>query len=169
MCSIRSKHAWPIFFALAIFLLADAGYAAPAPKKEKELKALRGRIEQTQKELESAEESKSEATDALKSSERAISQTNRELYNLSRQQQEVGGKLNELQDETARTQRDIDQQQALLSKLLYQRYLAGEDDPHKLLLNQKDPNEAARQLHYYGYLSRSRAELIAAGPSERMR
>lgn len=143
-----------------MFLLANASYAAPTQKKEKALKELRGRIEQTQKELESAEESKSEATDALKSSERAISQSNRELYNLSRRQQEVNVKLNELQGDVARTQREIGQQQASLSKLLYQRYLAGEDDPLKLLLNQQDPNEAARQLHYYGYMSRSRAEAI---------
>lgn len=157
---VRPRHGWLAWLVLAISLLVNTAYAAPVQKKEKELKTLRGRIEQAQKELESAEESKSEATDALKSSERAISRANRELYNLSSQQQEVNAKLNELQGDTARTQREIGQQQGLLSKLLYQRYLSGEDDPLKLLLNQQDPNEAARQLHYYGYLSRSRADLI---------
>lgn len=157
---VRPRHGWLTAFFFGIFLLANTGHAAPTQKKEKELKDLRGRIEQTQKDLESAEESKSEATDALKSSERAVSQTNRELYNLSRKQLEVSAKLNGLQSDATRTQSEIGQQQALLSKLLYQRYLAGEDDSLKLLLNQKDPNEAARQLHYYGYISRSRADLI---------
>jgi septal ring factor EnvC (AmiA/AmiB activator) len=160
-CSKRTRGVKPWFlFILLASLLTNLAYAAPAQKKEQELKALRGRIEQTQKDLESAEESKSETTDALKSSERSISQTNRELYNLSLQQHAVSAKLNALQSDATRTQREIDQQQALLSKLLYQRYLAGEDDPLKLLLNQKNPNEAARQLHYYTYLSRARADLI---------
>lgn len=161
-CILRTKNVrqWLKSVFLVVFLLANASHAAPTQKKEKALKDLRGRIEQTQKELESAEESKSEATDALKFSERAISQTNRELYDLARKQQGVNAKLNELQSDIVRTQQDIGQQQASLSKLLYQRYLAGEDDPLKLLLNQQDPNEAARQLRYYGYMSRSRADAI---------
>ena len=53
---------------------------AAAPKVDNEdLKQLRGRIETLQKELADTEESKSEAADALRESERAIIAANRKF------------------------------------------------------------------------------------------
>ena len=45
--------------------------------------------------------------------------------------------------------------------MLYRHYLGGQAEPLKLLLNREDPNQIARRLHYFGYISRARAELIA--------
>ena len=39
---------------------------------------------------------------------------------------------------------------------------AGKRNIWSLLLNQQDPNQIARNMHYYGYLSRARAEDIDA-------
>ena len=65
-----------------------------------------------------------------------------------------------MQRESRDTQGKIGNQQALLGQLLSQHYLHGQQDPFKILLNQQDPNQLARQLHYYAYLSRARADLI---------
>lgn len=144
---------------LAIFWFALVGPVNSAPKDE--LKQLRNRIEGLQKELADAEESKSEAADALRESERAISEANRKLYELNRQQREVNAALANLQAQIGQTGYGIHAQQAMLEKLLYQLYLGQQPDYLALLLNGQDPNQVARQLYYYSYISRARADFIA--------
>ena len=148
---------------LTLLLLAASPQAetAGASAKEKELRELRGRIEALQKQLNETEESKSEAADALRDSERAISDANRELRELTRQAREAGRRLDELTAETRERENALRAQQALLSNLLYQHYVGGPSEPLQLLLNQGDPHQIARRLHYLGYVSRARAELIA--------
>ena len=148
---------------LLVFAPASPLYAAP-PKEElkkEELKQLRGRIEALQQELASAEDEKSEAADALKESERAISEANRKLYELNRQQREINSSLATLQTQSRQTESSLRNQQALLEKLLYQAYIGQQPDYLALLLNGQDPDQLARQLHYYSYISRARADLIA--------
>lgn len=149
---------------LLILLLAspDAAPAGSVPgAKEKELRELRGRIEALQKRLAGAEESKNEAVDALKESELAISDANRTLRELGQQSREINQQLTELRTESRQREEALKEQQALLTHLLYQQYLGGQTEPLKLLLNREDPNQIARHLHYFGYISRARAELIA--------
>jgi septal ring factor EnvC (AmiA/AmiB activator) len=59
-------------------------------------------------------------------------------------------------------QAQIAREQQALGRLLYRQYVGGQSDAVKLLLNREDPNEIARQLHYLGYISRSRSELLAS-------
>lgn len=146
---------------LILLLAGPAALAADAGVKEQELRELRGRIEALQKNLADAEESKSEAADALRESERAISEANRTLRELGSQSQEINGRLTELGAESRRREEALKAQQTLLAQLLYQRYLGGQSEPLKLLLNREDPSETARRMHYFGYISRARAELIA--------
>lgn len=148
-------------YARAIILsigLACASIGHAAPKDD--LSGLRERIKTLQKEVESAEGKKTDATDALKQSEQAISTANRRLRELAQQQDKVDATLDQVQRESRDTQGEIGNQQAQLGQLLYHHYLHGQHDPLKILLNQQDPSQLARQLHYYTYLSRARAELI---------
>ncbi|HXF66681.1 MAG TPA: peptidoglycan DD-metalloendopeptidase family protein [Burkholderiales bacterium] len=153
----------PCAAAALLLLLAGApqALAAAGGAKERELRELRGRIEALQRRLERAEESRNEAADALRESERAISEANRALHELGRQSRELAGRLAELHAESARREQALKTQQALLARLLYQHYLGGSAGALKLLLNGEDPARIARQLHYYGYISRARAGLIA--------
>lgn len=142
--------------ALAGLLLCESLFAAP----RENLNELRARIEALQKELEQKEESKNEAADALRESERSISKAERKLRETTDQQTEVNSSLEQLQNQTLVLEKDINSQQELLSTLLYQRYVEGEDEYLKLLLGARDPNQVARDLEYYGYLSRDRAEVV---------
>lgn len=138
---------------------------AAAPKVDnQDLKQLRGRIETLQKELADTEESKSEVSDALRKSERAIITANRKLAALTREHHEANNKLNQIQAQSKQVAKDIEAQQVRLGKLLHRQYLTGggQSEYLSLLLNQQDPNEIARNLHYYGYLSRARLEDITA-------
>jgi len=140
---------------------AGAAAAAPAANAQtEELRQLRGRIDALQQRLAAAEETKSEAVDSLRESERAISETNRVLRELAGQQRALNAKLSELQEQSHRAATDIDGQQARLARLLYQQYIGVQPDALKLLLNREDPNRIARELHYLTHLSRARAELI---------
>ena len=155
----------PRLAAGALVLLLIAGPAAAASSaagaKEKELRELRSRIEAMQKRLAGAEETKNEAADALKESERAISDANRELRDLGSQSRVINRRLDELRAESRQGEEALKAQQTMLARLLYQHYLGGRTEPLKLLLNREDPNQIARHLHYFGFISRARAEQIA--------
>ncbi|MGE5028291.1 MAG: murein hydrolase activator EnvC family protein [Betaproteobacteria bacterium] len=135
-----------------------AFFVHAAPKDD--LSSLRERIRALQKDVESTEGKKADAADALKQSEQAISTANRRLRELAQQQENVSASLNQVQRESRDTMGSIGKQQALLGQLLYHYRLHGQHDPLVILLNQQDPNQASRQLHYYTYLSRSRTALI---------
>jgi len=144
-------------------LFALAAFAAPAQAAPKEeLEELRGRIGELQKQLADSEESKAEAGDALRESERAVRETNRKLFQLAEQRRQVNAALTKLRSRARTVEADIAAEQATLSNLLYQQYVTGQSDAVKLVLNREDPNEIARQLHYLGYVSRARAELLAS-------
>jgi len=141
----------------------SAGIAAAAPAataQKEELKQLRGRIDALQKRLAAAEETKSETADALRESERAISEINRKLRELAGQQRDISAQLATMQSEGRRMEGDIEAQQKLFARLLYQQYTGSRPEALKLLLNREDPNQIARELHYLAHLSRARAELI---------
>jgi len=127
-----------------------------------QLKELRGRIDRLQQQLTESEESKSEAADALRESERAISNVNRRLFELETKQRGLQAALARLDQQIARVRDDADNQEALLAKLLYQQYLSGQPEALRLIASQQDSSQVARQLHYLTYVSRARAELIAA-------
>jgi len=139
---------------------ADPARAANTGSAKQELRELRGKIEALQKRLAEAEETKSETVDALRESERAISDANRNLRELQGQSRAARTRLAELKKESARTDDALKAQQQLLGRLLYQQYVGGRSEPLKLLLNREDPNRIARQLQYFSYISRARAELV---------
>ena len=143
-------------------LTAGAQAAAPSSTAQKqELNALRNRIDTLQKTLAASEETKNEAVDALRESERAISESNRLLRELAEDQRGVNARLADLREQNQRTSGDLDAQRTRLARLLYQQYTGGQPDALKLLLNREDPNRIAREIHYLTYLARARAELIA--------
>lgn len=147
--------------ARAVFLatgLACTFNSLAAPKDD--LSSLRKRIENLQKEVESGEDKKNDAADALKQSEQAISTANRKLRELAQQQESIVSTLNDVQHESRNTQEKIDKQQLQLAQLLNHYYLHGQHDPLRIILNQQDPNQLARQIEYFSYLSRARVALI---------
>lgn len=144
-----------------IFLLAAAtAVAAPDNGKQEELKELRSRIQSLQEELEQATEDRSEVADALKKSERRISDVNRGLRDLEHRQRSLSRDLKQLNEDTRSTQGEIAAQQKRLAALLKERYIQGGGDALKLMLNGQNPGEVARNLEYYGYIGRARADLI---------
>lgn len=126
-----------------------------------ELRELRGRIESLQKRLAESEESRTEAANALKSSERAIGDTLRKLDELVARRRATASAVAKLQGQAGTLQEDIAAEQETLGNLLYRQYVDGPSDALKLVLNGEDPNEIARQFQYLGYISRARAGILS--------
>ena len=136
--------------------------ASKASDAKKELNELKSRIESIQKNLEQAESSRNEAADALEASERAISDANRALSELGQKSKLANAKVAEIRRETARAENALSAQRKALGRMLYQQYVAGRPEGLAILLNGRDPNDTARELHYLSYFGRARSELIAS-------
>ena len=124
-----------VLLIAATLCAAGAATAATAPPKE-ELSQLRGRIEAMQKRLAAAEGVRSEAADGLRDSERAISESNRSLRDLAAKQRAIQARLIDLQQQETRAGNDIESQQRLLARQLYQQYIGngGGRDFHQYTL-----------------------------------
>jgi septal ring factor EnvC (AmiA/AmiB activator) len=151
---------FPRLLTVAIlFALAWPAGANP-DARQAELKELRDRIKALQQELEQSSEERKEVADELKNSERRISDANRGLRDLTYRQRDLAQNLKQLDEESSRVQVDIDDQRARLAELLRQRYIHGDNDAMKLMLNGQNPGDTARNLEYYGYIGRARTALI---------
>ena len=134
----------------------NASYA----DKKADLNQLRERIENLQRDLAKSEESRSEVADALQTSEKAISEVNRGLLALSQEQRQLSQSLADLKRTINAGRADVARQQGLLERMIRHQYMFGSADALRLMLNGEDVALVARQIHYFGYVSRSRASLI---------
>lgn len=146
-----------LFLASALIALCPA-YAAD----KADLETLRGRIEALKKNLAGAEENRSEASDGLRASEHGVSEANRMLHNIGAQQRAARADLARVGQQARGLEADIASQQSQLGQLLALRHASGQQGYLRLLLSGRDPNQTARDLHYFGYISRAQADFIRA-------
>ena len=154
--ALRDLCAKGLFPTLA--LIVAPAYAADKTA----LDALHGRIETLKRHLSGTEENRSEASDALRSSERGVSEANRMLRNISVKQRAARADLVRLGVQSRTLETTIASQQRALGQLLTMRYTSGQKNYLRLLLSGRDPNQTARELYYYGYISRAQADSIRA-------
>ena len=144
---------------LSVAALACLALPLPAADNE-QLETLRLRIERLRIEIAGGEESRAEARDQLRDSERAISEANRALRELARKRDGARGELASLGTRQGTVLAEIAARQQRLGHLLTALYLGGEHSYLKLLVMGEDPNQVARELHYYGYVSRAQSVFI---------
>ena len=125
------------------------------------MRELRARIEKLQAELTAAEGSRTEATDALRQSDRAVSEARRALFDLGQQGHDLEARLADVTQREARVRADSARQEDLAARLLRLQYEQGGPDGLRLLLEGRDPADAARHLEYYAYIQRARLDVIA--------
>lgn len=166
-------------FLAAVLLCSLPALAAPkegspaSPRDAEDLKALRTRIEALKSELDQKEATHRESRDALRESERAISDAGRELRALEAESHAAQEELKSLSAKRKTLGDDVARQQAALGRVLAARYASGAPDAMRdvlrVALSGSDPNDAARDLHYLGILSRAAARLLGnyrAGAAE---
>jgi len=127
---------------------------------EQQREALQQKLDLLKRDIDRTEVAKGSAADALAESESAISKANRSLRDLSAEQQQSESKLAQLVQQQGALSGVVNVQQAQLSKLMQQQYVAGNEGRIKLLLSGDNPNRINRDLQYMGYVSQAQAKLI---------
>jgi septal ring factor EnvC (AmiA/AmiB activator) len=133
---------------------------ALAQGEVEKLEALRSRIEGLRAKIAESEESRTEVRDQLRDSERAISEANRALRVLAARRTAADEELKALARRSQALESEIGSRRETLGRLLTLRYLSGEQSGAKLLFSGEEPGRIARELHYYGYVSRAQTEFI---------
>lgn len=145
----------------ALLLHAPLVLAEKKPAQPKQaLSDLHQRLESLKKELDHSQEAHKDAADALKESEQAISEANKKLYEINQRQQQNKKNLMQLEADASSTNQLLSQQQKLLSRQLYQQYSHGQPSYLQMILQNERPSEIARDIHYFSYIAKARAELI---------
>jgi septal ring factor EnvC (AmiA/AmiB activator) len=142
-------------------LLGLAAGAAVAATQEENLKALRGRIEALNRDLEKKEGSQREARDALRDSERAISNANRALTRLAAEARQVRAEAGRIGEQRDLLVRQISKREAAIERILVASASTGAPDPLRVALSGSDPADIGRRLYYLGQISRAAASLLA--------
>jgi septal ring factor EnvC (AmiA/AmiB activator) len=135
--------------------------AAAAATQEENLKALRGRIEALNRELQKQEETSREARDALRKSERAISDANRALARLGAEARQVRTAAGRVAERRRLLRIEISNREAAIERMLVAWAAGGAPDALRVALSGDDPADLGRALHYFGHISRAAAALLA--------
>jgi septal ring factor EnvC (AmiA/AmiB activator) len=138
-----------------------AALTVQAATQEESLKALRGRIEALNREIDKKEETKREARDALRDSERAISNANRTLAKLAAEARQVRAEAGRVAERRRALEAQVAQREAAIARMLVARAAAGVPDVVIVTLSGNDPADVGRALHYLGHISRAAAALLA--------
>lgn len=156
----RFRRLAALAIALGMALALPAAQQDPA-KAEADLRALNERMQRVQQQLQRDEVEKNRLSRELRDAERSVSKAQGELNRLRAQRAERSAIRRHLEEEKAAREAERARTEADLANQLRSAYLMGRNEPLKLLLNQKDPAEFSRNLTYYGYLGRLRADQIA--------
>lgn len=148
------------FIAFALLHMPQANAEKKPEQTKRALSDVHERLESLKKELNSSQEAHKDAADALKDSETAISEANKKLYEINQRQQENKKILNKLQADSNATNQKLAEQQKLLSGQLYQQYVHGQQSYLRMILQSEKPSQIARDVHYFSYIAKARAETI---------
>lgn len=149
-----------VFMAAALLHIPLANAEKKPEQTKRALDDVHERLESLKKELNSSQEAHKDAADALKESEIAISEANKKLYEINQRQQENKKILSKLQADSDATNQALVQHQKLLSGQLYQQYVYGQQSYLRMILQSEKPSQIARDVHYFSYVAKARAETI---------
>ena len=154
----------PVACLMALALLISLSHVAYAEKKSEaspqSLSLVQEKLAKLKQALNQSQEARKDAADALKDSEVAISVANKKLYEINQKQQAHKAMLAKLAAESLATNQALTSQQKQLSKQLYQQYLHGRQSYVQMVLQNDHPSAMARDVHYFSYIAKVRAELI---------
>ena len=150
------------FASIAAILLVAASSGLPAADEEAELEALRGRMTDMRRALESDQGKRSAAETELRKVETDIGERNAALRRLRDQQSETARRIGELERERVAVEARIGVERDSLAAQVRAAYVTGRNERLKLLLNQQDPAHLGRMVVYYDYFNRMRRDTIAS-------
>jgi septal ring factor EnvC (AmiA/AmiB activator) len=126
------------------------------------LKAVRSQIDKVQAEMERDAGRRDKLTRELEETEKTVSGARGELDRLRRERAVHTARRAELAAARRTEETALGERRAALAGQIRAASMIGQEEPLKLLLNQRDPAQTGRVLTYYQYFGRARAGQIAA-------
>jgi septal ring factor EnvC (AmiA/AmiB activator) len=140
--------------------------STPEGERQRQLQTeqqqLQQRLAALKRQLAQAEASHSEANDALRSSEAAISATNRRLRELGQSRAVIERQIVVLQERSRAAAARQSEQERQLGQVLQLQLVTLQQNPWQLLLAGRPPQQAGRDAIYLDYVVREKTALIGA-------
>ncbi|TNE78444.1 MAG: peptidase M23 [Gammaproteobacteria bacterium] len=127
-----------------------------------QIEDLKERIEDIDDWLADAEEDRSDLERQLVSTERKISRLTRERRTLRQKASNQKQRLSELESEERELTRTLNNQREGLKQQIRAAWMEGDAPAVKVLLNEINPDQVARTMTYYEYLSRDTVQRLEA-------
>jgi septal ring factor EnvC (AmiA/AmiB activator) len=138
--------------------------ASNPAKRQRELRTeqqrLQARLAQTKRQLAAAEASHSEATDALRESEAAISAANRRLRQLANDRRQVERQIAALQERSRAVAARQGAQERQVGEFLRVQFTLAQQPAWQRLFDGGSPQEHGQDLAYLGYAVRSGSQAV---------
>jgi septal ring factor EnvC (AmiA/AmiB activator) len=160
---LRRSICGPLLLALALAGAAAPAADAPNPAKaEAELKAVRTQIDKVRAEMERDAGRRDLLAREIEESEQTVAGARSVLEKLKRERALHTARRAELAEQRRGEESVLVERRAALAGQLRAASMIGQQEPIKLLLNQRDPGQTGRVLTYYQYFGRARADQISA-------
>ena len=134
--------------------------AAERSRQESALRGMRDKLESLRREVSEADSEQTDAADALRVSESAISEAGRTLNDLTLRQTSLQKQLAARQSELNQLSRDQNSHRQAMSRLVVEQYRRKQQEPIRMLLLGGNPHDVRRQLVYLRALNKSRLSTI---------
>jgi septal ring factor EnvC (AmiA/AmiB activator) len=151
-----------------LLALALPGAAVPAAeqpnpaKAEAELKAVRSQIDKVRAEMERDAGRRDKLAREIEESEQTVAGARSALEQLKRERAVHTARRAELAEQRRKEESVLVERRVALAGQIRAASMIGQQEPIKLLLNQRDPGQTGRVLTYYQYFGRARAGQISA-------
>jgi len=148
-------------FAAALFPAQAANRPeSDAKKTESQLQAVKSEIDRITRQVSGEQVERDRLTRELRAAEISVGKAREGLENVRHDRAEHANHRAALAAEKRDAQANVAKERVALAGQLRAAYLIGQQEPLKLLLNQRDPSRAGRMFVYYSYFGRARADAI---------
>jgi septal ring factor EnvC (AmiA/AmiB activator) len=131
-----------------------------AKKTESQLQAVKSEIERITRQVSGEQVERDRLTRELRAAEIAVGKARESLESVRHDRAEHANHRAALAAEKRDAEANVAKERGALAGQLRAAYLIGQQEPLKLLLNQRDPARAGRMFVYYSYFGRARADEI---------
>ncbi len=149
-----------LIFLFANSLVQAAPQSPQLQKQNQKLKQLNQQITSAQTTLQTTQQSAAQLSDQLKAAEKNIGDLSIKIAALTKQVNTQKQQLAPLQKQQQQLAKQLATQRASLAAILRSAYQTHQETYLKLLLNQTDPEQFSRMMHYYHYYSSAKITLI---------
>lgn len=146
-------------FSLPSVVMAEGG-VNKKQLSESHLKKLRDDINELQNYLKKAQDDHKDLVASLRKSDEDVAKMSKQVERIKQSLKEERARLKKLKSEQASLNLNKTSQQSTLQNIILATYKLGQEPQLKLLLNQQDPSQLARNMSYLQYFNQAHQKQI---------